>query len=664
MAELTAFLQANIIPIFFVYGLAHFVTGFAVALESGRASQLRLSRALPFFAAFGLTHAINEWIEMFSMISDEIPTVAREPEWAEIIKISWMALSFYFLFEFGARLLMQLLPASKRWWRWLPLLSVLVFIAGVMQMRLLSPGSNSLDARVALAEVWTHYSIGLPATLLACVAMLVQRRAFLREGMPQFGGDLVGAALMLGWYAVLDHLVGPATPYFPWPVISKAAFLSTIGIPVELFRTGIIAALAFFIIRMMRVFEVEYARRLESANRARFAAQEEATRELQVMFETCRILGTSLDLRQLLNDAITKVVTLLDPMIAGMIYLHDPGEKALVMRARQVRDGIPWLSPTEEACAGQAAQHAFESESTAYATDPGTGTSMIAVPLFAQEKTIGAICLAHRAAFSNYPVIQTLARQLGIAIENAGLYTQVQEKEILRGQLLERAVAAQEEERKRIARELHDETGQTLTALAVGLGGVEETITQNAELAQYQIAELKMMAMRAIDNLRQFVSDLRPSVLDDMGLVSALRWLTQQFEERTKIQTEIQVIGAKRRLPSQVETVLFRIAQEALNNIGRHAHATRASIQLEFVDSTVALRITDNGCGFVVDQLLGPRPVRRAWGLLGIQERVGLVGGQFEIHSTPGQGTVLVVEIPIGREGEASVGKNQSHAGG
>ena len=105
MSDIAAFFQANIIPVYFFYGLVHFITGIAVALESGRASQLRLSRALPFLAAFGLTQGINEWVAMLSMISAEIPQVAREPQWAEYIKLGWTALSFLFLFEFGRRLL-------------------------------------------------------------------------------------------------------------------------------------------------------------------------------------------------------------------------------------------------------------------------------------------------------------------------------------------------------------------------------------------------------------------------------------------------------------------------------------------------------------------------------------------------------------------------------
>jgi len=646
--ELTAFLQANIIPIYFLYGLSHFTIGVVVALEATRSSQLRLARALPFFAAFELSHGINEWLEMLSMISQQIPTVAREPQWAEIVKLGWLALSFFFMFLFGTRLLSQLVPEHKRWLRWLPFLSILLYAAGVLQMRLFQP-PNSFNSSIDLGDLWTGYCIGLPAAVVTCAALLAQRRSFLSENMPQFGSDLVGATLALAWYAMLDQGVGPRTPYFPSSIINKEAFFSLTGVPVELARTGAIIVFAFFIIRTMRVFEVEYARRLEAANRARFAAQEEATRELSVMFETCRTLGSSLDVNQLVNDALATIVLQLDPMVAGVIYLNDASEHALVLRASRVRNENFSLTPAETDAAKRTAQQAFESGNIAYETASKTGISMIAVPLLAHEQAVGALCLAHRAAFSNYAVIQTLARQLGIALENAWLYEQVQEKEKLRGQLLERAVAAQEEERKRIARELHDDTGQTLTALGVGLGGVEETIAQNTELAQYQIAELKNMTMHAIDNLRQYISDLRPSMLDDMGLVSAVRWFAQQYSERVGIEIGVEVIGAKRRLPSRVETVLFRIVQEALNNVGRHAHATHAKVQLEFADAAVVLTIEDDGRGFAVDQVLGVQPERRAWGLLGVQERVSLVGGKFKVDSAPGHGTTMTVEIPVSK---------------
>jgi signal transduction histidine kinase len=646
VSELTAFLQANIIPIYFIYGLSHFTIGVVVALETGRASQLRISRALPFLAAFELTHGINEWLGMLSMISQEIPKVAREPQWAEIFKLSWLALSFFFLFMFGARLLGQLIPEHRRWLRWLPFLSLVIFSIGAAQLRLFQ-WFNLPESDADLGELWIGYSIGVPAAIVACLALLAQRRAFVQENMPQFGRDLVGAALALAWYAILDQIVNARTPYFPSSLINKETFIRLTGIPVEIARTGVIIVFAFFIIRTMRVFEVEYARRLEAANRARFAAQEEATRELSVLFETCRILGSSLDVNQLVNDAITRIVLQLDPMIAGMIYLYDPAEHALVMRASRVRNENFALTPAETEAAKQTAQLAFESGSVAYETVPKSEMSIVAVPLVSHEQAVGALCLAHRAAFSNYAVIHTLARQLGIALENARLYEQVQEKELLRGELLERTVAAQEEERKRIARELHDDTGQTLTALGVGLSGVEQVIAQNPALAQQQIAELKSMTMRAIDNLRQFIYDLRPSVLDDMGLTSAVRWVAEQYSERLGIQVDFQVIGTKRQLPARVATVLFRIAQEGLNNVARHAQATHAWVRLEFAPTAVTLTIEDDGRGFVVDQVLDIHGDRRAWGLLGVQERVALVGGKFTIDSAPGRGTKLTVEIPV-----------------
>ena len=648
MSEIPAFFQAHIVEIYFVYGLGIFLAGFALLLEMERVSQLSISRALPFLAAFGIVHGVHEWVEMFLKIS-ETYTHAETPFWAEVLALGLEVISFLFLLEFGTRLLRILEPARRAWLRWVTPITTLAYLGGIFGFQtLVNPTAKEW---LLFSDLLARNITGLPGTVFACWAMLAQRRAFLRDKLPQFGRDLVGAALALVWYALVEEIIGPPSPYFLAPYINTDKFLEWVGMPTEVFRVAAVIVFAFFIIRVMRVFEVEYARRLEAANRARFAAQEEATRELSVMFETCRILGSSLDVDQLLDDALLKIVTTLEPIVAGRIYLFDSIRQTLVERASRSGDPDFALNAAQLRCARDGVQRAFESGDITYTPLPDSDFATLAVPLIEKEKTVGVMCLTHQTAFSNYAVVQTLAHQLAIAIENALLYAQVQEKEQLRGKLLARAVAAQEEERRRIARELHDETGQMLTALGVGLGGVEQTITQNPELAQYQVAELKMMTMRAIDNLRQFVSDLRPSVLDDMGLDAALRWFTYQYTERMGMEINFQVSGTRRRLPSQVETVLFRIAQEGVSNIRRHAQASHASVRLEFADSVVTLTIADNGRGFVVDQVLGAHPERRAWGLLGVQERVELVGGKFAIDSAPGRGTKLTVEIPIAAEG-------------
>jgi two-component system sensor histidine kinase DegS len=135
-----------------------------------------------------------------------------------------------------------------------------------------------------------------------------------------------------------------------------------------------------------------------------------------------------------------------------------------------------------------------------------------------------------------------------------------------------------------------------------------------------------------------------------MGLVSAVRWFAQQYSERSGVEVRFELVGVKRRLPSRVETVLFRIAQEGLNNIGRHAQAKKAHVELDFAPAGVTLAIEDDGHGFVVGDVLGTHSERRAWGLLGIQERVNLVGGKFNIDSAPGRGTKMTIEIPAEAE--------------
>ncbi|HEY6041707.1 MAG TPA: sensor histidine kinase, partial [Anaerolineae bacterium] len=194
---------------------------------------------------------------------------------------------------------------------------------------------------------------------------------------------------------------------------------------------------------------------------------------------------------------------------------------------------------------------------------------------------------------------------------------------------------------------LHDQTGQVLTALGIGLHSAQQLVLSQPTLAQQRMNELEKMSADAIDELRQFVSELRPALLDDLGLVAALRAMAQQVTDRVGIQVKVQFDGARRRLPPQIETVLYRIAQEALNNTVRHSQAQQATVQLEFGYGVVRLVVQDNGTGFAPSAVMKSRGAERAWGLLGMQERVELVGGKFEVQSAPGQGTCLSVEIPV-----------------
>jgi signal transduction histidine kinase len=216
-----------------------------------------------------------------------------------------------------------------------------------------------------------------------------------------------------------------------------------------------------------------------------------------------------------------------------------------------------------------------------------------------------------------------------------------------RAELLHRTVKAQESERQRIARELHDETGQTLTALGMGLRGLSETIGFDPERASKQASQLEAVAMSGIDELQNMVAGLHPSQLDDLGLLAALRWYANQVSARYKIKVDVISLGPPPELPPEERTVLFRIAQEALSNVVRHANATRAEIRLVHSPEQVCLSVEDNGQGFDVEASLSNNQVHPCWGLLGMTERASLAGGSCRITSAPGKGTRVEVEIQV-----------------
>ncbi|MDO8472567.1 MAG: histidine kinase [Dehalococcoidia bacterium] len=228
------------------------------------------------------------------------------------------------------------------------------------------------------------------------------------------------------------------------------------------------------------------------------------------------------------------------------------------------------------------------------------------------------------------------------------LYSELRVKEANREELLRKVMTIQEEERKRLARDLHDDTSQTLAALVMQLDTyAASSMWPGAD--ESKLNEIRMASKRALDSIRRIILDLRPSILDDLGLVSAIRWYAETRLLENGVKVRVEATDYDRRLPNEVETALFRIVQEAVTNIARHAEAENAVIAVDFRDSGVFIEVEDDGKGFdAAKAKAGKMPT---FGLQGMEERVYLLGGTIEIESEPGSGVRITVFIPLGKQG-------------
>ncbi len=206
-------------------------------------------------------------------------------------------------------------------------------------------------------------------------------------------------------------------------------------------------------------------------------------------------------------------------------------------------------------------------------------------------------------------------------------------------------INAQERERQRIARELHDETSQVLTSLLISLAVLEESV--ETQEARERIAETRALAHSTLRAIRNLSIDLRPRALDDLGLLPALRWYVKEYQRKCSIEVEFQATGFKERLPAEMETALYRIVQESLTNTAKHANARRVTIMLKEDSNTIYARIADDGRGFDYEALLKTPNQELGLGLAGMHERAVLLDGALIIHSAPGQGTTIEVNIPL-----------------
>ena len=228
-----------------------------------------------------------------------------------------------------------------------------------------------------------------------------------------------------------------------------------------------------------------------------------------------------------------------------------------------------------------------------------------------------------------------------VALEQ--IQVELTQREVLRRELLRHTVHAQEDERARIARELHDETSQVLTAFSLDLATMRQLASYRKDIILL-VDRLQVLGKQMSQGIFRLVHDLRPAQLDDLGLVSALRYLAEPEHCPPGLQVILEVNGQERRLDPTVETVLFRVTQEALTNISRHARIESATIKLLYEESQITLWIEDHGVGFNPADNFSPP---RGWGLAGMQERVDSVDGTLNILSSPGKGTIIEVIIPF-----------------
>jgi signal transduction histidine kinase len=414
------------------------------------------------------------------------------PDWLSGIRLGMLAFSLISLAAFGS----YLLVVSRKAWRLI--LLVPLGLEGIWVFGLIVLKSHySLPTLWAVSDVWTRYSLAIPAAMLAAIGLVIQQRVFRQAGLISFGRDALWAAVAFSWYGLVGQLFVSSSPLAPSNIINESSFSNLFGIPVQLFRATMAGLAAFFVIRFLRAFQVENDRQIATLQEAR------------------------------LKEA--------------------------------------------------------------------------------------------------------------------------KQRETMRGELYKRVVSAQESERQRIARELHDETGQALTAIGLGLRGLTGSLrTPNLERTKQNLHQLELLTTHSLDELQRLIADLRPSHLDDLGLSSALRWYASTLQERVNLKVHVEIMGEERMIPSPVKIALFRIVQEALTNVVKHAQARTAHVALTYADESVDARITDDGRGFDMDATGSAKRV--SWGLKGMEERTSLLGGKFKVLSRIRAGTTVEVSIPYLQE--------------
>jgi PAS domain S-box-containing protein len=391
---------------------------------------------------------------------------------------------------------------------------------------------------------------------------------------------------------------------------------------------------------------------------------ERRNQELIAINTIARTVSQSLELKEMLHNALNELLNLsfFQGEVGGIIFLPDDRSSEL---SAIVHKGIPEkhpclslpVKPGECLCG-----LAFSSEDLIIAHEKGLderhsrrchGSDQradVCIPLRARNSVLGILYLMLPEAFRDMTdtgadFLVSIGGQIGIAIDNAYLYNAVRDQHGQLRDLTCRLGEVEESERRELARELHDKVGQNLTALGISLNILKAQLSQDAPgQARSRLDDCLDLVGETTAHIRDVMVELRPSVLDDYGLFSALRWYGAQFSSRTGVQVRVEGDENMDRLGISIENAFFRIAQEALTNVAKHAEASHVTIHLDAVNGYVHMAISDNGKGFTTDKSSSRSGVG-TWGFLAMKERALRAGARFNVESHSGKGTTVIVEI-------------------
>jgi len=372
------------------------------------------------------------------------------------------------------------------------------------------------------------------------------------------------------------------------------------------------------------------------------------------------------DLDGILRITLDNVLEIVNGAIGGILLLDEETETLYyrVQRGLSPRYTEEIRVSLGEGIAGTVAQTGEPMLLEDVSKDPRTAhpdlvsaeglKGFISIPLKARDKVVGVMNVASHEAgrfgADDVSLLNSIGDYLGTAVEQARLYEGLARAGERYQALLQHALTTQEEERKRIARELHDETSQALTSLTLSLQAIIGMVEMKGIGAAELIEKLKTThsyVVHAGNEVVKLMKELRPTLLDELGMPAAINRYAKDTLQAQGINVSVEFIGIDQRFPPEVEVTLFRVAQGAIGNILEHSGAKNVSIKLECNSSECTLRIEDDGKGFNVKKLTRVDPSGRGAGVFTMKERVRLVGGSCRVDSQPGQGTKVMAKVPL-----------------